>query len=381
VTSRALIRWMRLSEQRSRGAWRSPAAVAIAAGAALAAWVIARGGTVAGASHAWLAAALAISAVAFLRVPFLVYWRADAAFLAQLPIAGGALVDAALYRCARAAAATTLALVIGAVALLAIGADGAVVARHVAFAVTLGVAAAAAVPAIALYTAGLVAGEQEAQRIGAATATPPAALLGAGPGFAATAILAVVAAASPWLLGGAATLPPAPALGGVAGAGVLALVAARGGAKRVMAKVLRDVSALDRQRLATLEIRPPTALERAVGALLGDGALPYGKDCRLMRRRYPMAFALGGLGFVVLVVVGLARPADPVPYLATVLGGAVVYAAVLAGRLGRAPIELARLTATLPVARGAVARARVAWVVTWLAVFAVAPAVFALARL
>ena len=67
------------------------------------------------------------------------------------------------------------------------------------------------------------------------------------------------------------------------------------------------------------------------------------------------------------------------PYFATIVGGAAVYAAVLATRLARPPIELPRLTASLPIAHAAVTRARVAWVATWLAVYALVPAAVALA--
>ena len=42
--------------------------------------------------------------VAFMRVPFHIYWRQDASLLAQLPIEGKPLFDAALLRCVRAAA-------------------------------------------------------------------------------------------------------------------------------------------------------------------------------------------------------------------------------------------------------------------------------------
>ena len=59
-------------------------------GGALAAWVGWRAQTsFEAASHAWLAGALATFAVAFIRVPFHVYWRGDAALLAQLPLEGG----------------------------------------------------------------------------------------------------------------------------------------------------------------------------------------------------------------------------------------------------------------------------------------------------
>jgi len=58
-----------------------------------------------------------VGLAADMRVPFHLYWRADAALLAQLPIEGGPLFDAALARCILAALATTTVAVIGAVPL------------------------------------------------------------------------------------------------------------------------------------------------------------------------------------------------------------------------------------------------------------------------
>jgi hypothetical protein len=170
----------------------------------------------------------------------------------------------------------------------------------------------------------------------------------------------------------------AAALVGIPAAALAAAIGARITAPRVFATILRDVSALDRQRLATLEIRPPTAIERAVARLLGDAALPYTKDARLMRRRYPMAFALGALAFVVLAIMGLAR--TPLSYVIVVAAGAALYAGALAGRLARPPIELPRLSATLPIAPPARRRAKLAWIVTWSLVFVVVPLAFALVR-
>jgi hypothetical protein len=74
------------------------------------------------------------------------------------------------------------------------------------------------------------------------------------------------------------------------------------------------------------------------------------------------------------------QPADPTPWLAAVIGGAASYGLVLAGRLRRPPIELARLSATLPLAPGARARAKLAWLLGWWTVFVAAPAVFAALR-
>jgi hypothetical protein len=162
--------------------------------------------------------------------------------------------------------------------------------------------------------------------------------------------------------------------------GVVAIVAARSSAPRVMGTILRDVSALDRQRLAHLELDPPTALERLFAKLAGGGALVYTKDARLLRRRFPMAFALGALAFIIFVIVGVARPDDPAPWLTATIAGAALYAIALAGRLYRPPIELARLSSSLPLTHGDIARAKLVWLLGWWTVFIAAPALFAALR-
>ena len=53
----------------------------------------------------------------------------------------------------------------------------------------------------------------------------------------------------------------------------------------------------------------------------------------------------------------------------------------LAGRLTRPPIELPRLSATLPITAAARRRAKLAWIVSWSLVFVLAPLAFALLRL
>jgi hypothetical protein len=396
MNSRALIRWSELHERRARSI---PALVApLAGGGALAAWVGWRSSAgVVAASHAWLAGAMVAYAVAFLRVPFHIYWRADAALLAQLPLEGRPLFDAALVRCLRAALATTAAAVIGIAPIVALPGGGELALRHAAVAVALGAAAGLLLPGVTGGAAALVVhgGERlvrAATALGGApartpgAAAPPAgapasasATLGALPGFAATFVLGAVLLVAPWLYGEPPRAPAPAVLGAIAAASAIAAVAARAGAG-IMGRVLRDVSALDRQRLATLDIKPPTPIEQAIARLVGDARLAYDKDARLMRRRFPMAFALGGLVFVVLALVGLVRPADPAPWLAAVIGGAASYGLVLAGRLQRPPIELARLSATLPLSPRARRRAKLAWLLGWWGVFVMAPAVFAALR-
>jgi hypothetical protein len=74
------------------------------------------------------------------------------------------------------------------------------------------------------------------------------------------------------------------------------------------------------------------------------------------------------------------RPDDPTPWLTAAIGAAASYGLVLAVRLRRPPIELERLSATLPLTVTASARAKRAWMLGWWIVFAGAPGVFAAVR-
>ncbi|HEY4242981.1 MAG TPA: hypothetical protein VGM88_24365 [Kofleriaceae bacterium] len=411
MTPRQLHAWSLLAERRAGWA-RKRAQPMVALGLALVAWVWWRthdGGIEAG-QRAWFAMALVVSAVTFLRVPFALYWRADAPLLAQLPIEGKALLDVALARCLRGGIGLAVLLVVAMAPFVshALGAGAPdslpLAARYGALGLGLGAAAAGFVPAVSFGAAVLVVrgGGGHAVRVATAVAmgsprrvaqataeaitakvaptanatTQPnsSAILGALPGVASTVVVVAVIAAWTSLESHA---PYAVGAGLVVASAIGVALARRGG--DWMAQVLRDVSALDRQRLATLDIRPPTALERLFGAAAGAGRLVYGKDARLVRRRYPLAFALGFVGFVWLFVVGCARPADPA-WLAIPLAGGVVYGLVLSARLRVPPIELPRLARALPLPRAAFAAARIAWLAGWWLVFFAAPGLFAALR-
>ncbi len=409
MTSVDLIRWSTLHDKRARSG-AAFAAVWIA-GAALAGWVWWRGipaadaysdaeraaantAALASASHAWLAGTLAAYAFAFMRVPFHLYWRADAALLAQLPIEGGPLLDAALWRCVKSALWTTLVVGIGATPIAWKSTE--LLARHLAVAGALGLAAALFLPAVAVWAASLVAVGQsdrvqalrvaagiDGKRPPAAATTPPApstAALGAFPGFASSLLIVGILIASSWLTGGSPNVPMPIVLASIGGVSLVSILATRATAPRVMGTILRDVSALDRQRLATLEIHPPSAIERAIARIIGDAALPYSKDARLMRRRYPMAFALGGLTFIVLVIVGISRPVDPTPWLTATLVGTAAYGLSLSGRLQRPPIELPKLSATLPISSSSRRLAKLVWILGWWTIFVLGPGLFAALR-
>jgi hypothetical protein len=389
VNSRELIRWQGLAESRSRSFLTSSFVLALIAGGAIAGWVAWRQDVdpIAG-SNAWFAVTLVAFALAFMRVPFHIYWRQDASMLAQLPIEGASLFDAALLRCVRAAVSTTIAVAIGAIPIAMISTE--IYLRHVAMAAALGTAAAGLIPAVAIWAAQLVAIGQRDDRIQRARAAagitqapgaPSTAALGAVPGFASTFIFVGVIMGYRWLTARDSDIPTPVVLAAIAGVSIAALLATRSSAPRMMGTILRDVSALDRQRLAHLEIRPPTAIERGLAKLAGaHGALVYAKDARLIRRRFPMAFALGALAFLILGIVGIAKPDDPMPWLTATIAGGALYGVALAGRLYRPPIELARLSATLPIPHGAITRAKLVWLLGWWTIFLVVPALFAALR-
>jgi len=249
LSSRALIRWSRLHAKRERiSPWRSPWLATTILACAFAA------GVDVGPTGTWIAGACLLFGVACLRVPFHVYWRRDAALLAQLPIGGGALYDAALARCAIAGVETFAIAALGA---LPIAIDAPALApRLLAFIAAFASAVALAMPAVVVGTAALVAGEDEggavaAMRSAAGVATAPSArgstaLLGAVPGVAGAALLVVLIRDRPWIR--ATELTPDASLHLLAlafGSPLLALLA-RPRAAAAMGRILRDVSALDR---------------------------------------------------------------------------------------------------------------------------------------
>lgn len=424
MTTRQLLRWQRAHARRKARAgavWTSRPVVAIAVAAALFLLVAWRGqSSVTGASHAWLGATIAMFALAFLRVPAQLYWRPDAVLLTQLPIGGGALLDVALLRCATAAAAVAMIAVVGAAPLLALDADRVAAAtrsllampiagdpvprlspalvfvRHAAVACVFGLVAAALIPAVAMWSASLVATGRADRAIRTAAtlagsaadrgdhtaASPPssgAAVLGAVPGAVASAAIAVMILVAPWLLNRPAPLPALVVFAILAATSIAGLAAIRSTGAPAMPAILREMAALDRQQLATLELHPPTAIERGIASVLGRSAVWFRKDARLMRRRYPMAFALGALAFAVLVIIGLARP-DSASWLRAVVIAAVGYGAVLAWRLWRPPVELSQLSAALPSSSSARSGAKIAWFAAWTVLFVALPAVFAWLR-
>jgi hypothetical protein len=390
VTFRSLLRWGDLDDARRRAArpalLRSPWIAPIVAGAALAAWIGWRAGVdPREASRAWIAAVIVVFCAVMIGAPARLYWRHDSVLLSRLPIPGDAQLAVALVRSARV---TAHALVVCAPALAffaRLSTDAAL--RMAAWLGAIACASALLLPAAALAGGVLVAAPRAVatamRKLGAPAPVRRTEMLGAIPGFAMSAVVITAIVCVPWLDGRGETAfgPGWVVVGAVAGASIAAAVAALRASARVLPCALREVVALDRQQLAHLEIHPPTALERAAERLLGPRArLVHDKDARLVRRRYPLAFVAGALGTLTSWILAAARPDALVPWATAVAAAMALYAAALARRLGRPPIERAVTLASLPIAPADARAAKRAWYATWLAVYVGPGAIAVVAR-
>ena len=377
-----LLAWGDLDAARRGRRWL-PWAMALVAGAAGAALAAQRAGWFRGergvpGTGLVVAVLLAGFVPVMFAAPYRMFWRRDASIMARLPIPGGALWWAAIVRAARAAlmaaivVAPTLALI--ASVDLASGLRGAALAGALV-AATIGLLPGVSLAAAWLVTAGKadvlassVAGEH---RLESTT------VMGALPGATIAGVIVAMIYAGPWLFdGGDLAGPIAVAI--IAGGAILAGLGGSVAAPAVYPLAMREVAALDRQAYAHLEIHPPTRLERLVRDRLAPGpASVFDRIARLIRRRYPLVVFAGVVIAATLLIVGIARPAEPLPWLVGCGAGAGLLGRWLAGAVARPPIELQRSTAMLPVSPADVVRARRAYVGLWLAIFIVIPGLVA----
>lgn len=392
MDARRLLEWGDLDDRRRRSARRGIAALppwVLCAGAAvLLAAEIARGMSLLGpaaaggatplsASREWLAVLIASHIVVLLGAPFRMYWRRDSALIGRMAIAGDVLFRVALVRSARAAVAVAVPCA-AAAAMFALGPHGnaEIALRHLALVGVAVLSAGLLGPSVAL-AAGAVVASSKAQEImaslGGELQGPRTAWLGALPGMAGAGLILLLIALTPWARG-AATTPAGPpmlllALGDLVP--VIALLWASTRAATVMLPAVREVAALDQERLAHIDLVGPSPLERITAGLLGDrgAALVLCKDASLARRRYPIPFFLGVVGLITLWIVAIAVPDDLLTWSGVTCAGLGAYGVVMARRAMIPPIEHPVFLAGLPIARHAVARAKRARLVLWVLVY------------
>ncbi|WP_428264861.1 hypothetical protein [Haliangium sp.] len=402
MNTRRLLHWGDLDERRRRRArggfgalppWLLGLGVGLLFAAELARRVGLLGPTAAGdaspagASKLYLAGVAAAHTLVVFGAPFRMFWRHDAAMIARLSISGRAVFTVALIRSVRASARVLLASMPGALALAlapaaAFAADPAlapagfdIALRHFALAGAAALISGLLAPAVALLAGGLVASEQvqaTLDSLGGEFHAPKTSWLGVLPGLTGTALALLFMAAAAWARGGAVSTAagdPWVLLALAAGGSVAALLMALGRAEAVMPGALREVVALDRERLAHVDLVEPTAIDRAVMGRLGGAhsgaAAVFGKDARLTRRRYPIPYFVGFAGLATMLLLAGFRPEDLVMWSATVAAGLGVYGAVMARRLLTPPTEHLRFLRSLPVGHAGAARAKRARVLLW----------------
>jgi hypothetical protein len=243
----------------------------------------------------------------------------------------------------------------------------------------LTLATAAGIPAVAVAAGGLVVSEKAkrwARELGGDVAGPPTAWLGVLPGVASAVVVLVAIDVAGWLSGGRAEVGDARlVLAALAGGSLLGGAVARAASERIVPAMLRDVSALDRQQLATIEIAPaPRSLRVVSSGAAPSTRLLLDKHARLIGRRYPMSALMGFAVAATLVINALASPGSVLPGATALLVG-MVYAWLLGLRMHREPIELPRLLASLPFSSADARRSAQLYVGWWWALFVAAPSV------
>lgn len=375
LSSREFQRWERQAAARTPShAWLWTVAVA----AVLAGWVY-HGIDHGDPTTRWLVVAIAGFALAFLRAPTHFFWRSDATLLARLPIAGHVLFDSGLRRSLLDASRYALVLIGGAAPLLATDAHATL--PYLAIGAALVAMAAGAGPAACVGAGTLVTQDRARQLLaGSAPATAPTAVLGGLPGFVAAIAIVLVIGCAGSLDGGSAELPWPLVAAALASVGVGSALVARQAWAVHMPAMLRDVTTLDRQQLATLQILPAAPLHRLLApAMTPAAARLLDVRSRLMSRRYPMASVAGALAFVILLVLAIWPRVDLSLFVTTVVSSAV-YAVMLARRLRQAPTAVPRLERALGITDDVQRSAHTAWVQTWWWLFVGVPGGIAAAR-
>lgn len=363
ITARRLLAWGDLDDRRRRAARRSPLArmspwlVACLAGLALGGecWRRLEGGDAAGALRLWLMLTVAGHVLVLFGSPHRLYWRRDSPLLARMAIPGGALFRLALVRSARAAARVALA---SALAALAFGPSlGWPLAGRLELLVAVAALGAAGLGPAAALVAGAVVASDRAQAVLGEIAgefkAPRTSWLGILPGVAGSALVVALVALAPWAAGAPATGAREPVLVAVALAvPVLAVLVSLARADRVIPAALREVSALDQERLAHIDRVGASRLERVwLRVLRAPGArLVAGKDAALTRRRFPSPYFIAPTGTAVLWLMAWLGGPRVLPWASVILFGLAVYAVLMARRLVAPPVEIPRLLASLPIA-------------------------------
>ncbi len=375
MTARRITARARLEASRARGPL----------GWLLAGWPLALGAVAAALGYrsggvAWpLAIGLGGATLVVLGGPWALFWRADAAALARLPIGGRVHLRVGLMHAARRAALFIVGTAIAAAPALVTpdAPDFEPALRTLALCSAALACAALAGPSSALLGGALLAAPQASRtnlHIMEPGGPPPTQLLPLIPSIAASILLVATLAAVPWVARGKVPLwvpyrwAPFALLTMLA---TVLTVAARAAAPGWYRRAWLAIIALDRARPIWIERTSAGPLEAAWGRLMTHaGTLTlYRKDITNLRRRYPAAYAASGAGMIALIAVGIwVRGEAHVQAVLLLAGGLAVYQVVMAWRALRPPVEHLRLLHMLPLPRSAAMRAKASYLFLRLAI-------------
>ena len=351
--------------------------------------MLAADATLTGASKLYLVAVVGAQTAVIFGGPFRLFWRHDAAILSRLELPGHSLFQVGLVRSVRAAGRILVASLIAACA-FALDPDLDIALRHLAIACSSAIIAGFLGPATTLWAGSLVASNKLAatlNNVSGEVNITPSTFLGMIPGTVGASLALFAIALAPWARGVAETTivgAPLMLLSVATIVPVIAIVYALRSADRYMPSALREVVALDRERLAHIDLVQPTAIDRlAMRTLLAghDGAaIVFGKDARLTRRRYPIPFFIGVSGLVTLFILAATQPDDLVGWAAAVSAGVAVYGVIMARRLLTAPTEHMRFLRSLPSGPHGAMRAKRARALLWIGCYIVPGAIAVVAR-
>jgi len=398
MDAKRLDHWGRLDDLRRRQSRSglgqvSPWVYSALAGFALTAWVAQRVGALdkssldpVGATNLWVTAVVAGHMVVFFGAPFRMYWRRDSGLLGRLSLPGSSLFRLALVRSARA---TGLAALPCAMAIIPFGIWGnwEIAGRHAAMLAIGATWAALVAPCLALLAGAIIASEKTKQlldSIGGEFQAPKTTWLGLLPGLGATGLVLALIGAGDWPLFGTNTYI-GPAINLFAPAvviPVLLLAWAFKSADTVMSSALLEVSALDRERLAHVDLSKASPLERLVArTFLSERArLLLDKDARLTRRRFPIPYFLGLVGVVAMWIVAGVQPSSMFTWAGIIAGCSGAYAVVMAKRRQMPPIEHPRFLRTLAISEADARKAKRVQTALWFTTYLVIGVVPVLVR-
>jgi hypothetical protein len=119
-------------------------------------------------------------------------------------------------------------------------------------------------------------------------------------------------------------------------------------ADRIMPAALREVAALDQERLAHVDRSTPSFLERTAARLLpAQGRLVFEKDASLLRRRYPTTILLWFIAVLALWIGAAVSDGVLSAWMLAVLVGFAAHAVIVGRRIVLPPTEHLRMLAAL----------------------------------